>query len=87
MEPRGDDILENSNEESRVGDPREQDMHDEEVPAAQANNPRIGWTEELYFMDPDPNALFHDLLVKTLQKYYSDLQATLEYCSMEHKHP
>jgi hypothetical protein len=38
-------------------------------------------------MDPDPNALFHDLLVKTLQEYYSDLQATLEYRNTEHKHP
>jgi hypothetical protein len=38
-------------------------------------------------MDPDPNALFHDLLVKTLQKYNSYLQATMEDHSTEHKHP
>jgi hypothetical protein len=62
-------------------------MQEEEVPTVQAHNPHIGWTEELYFMDPDPNAFFHDLLVKTLQEYYSDLQATLEYRNNEAQAP
>ena len=87
VEPRGDDILEISDEESRVGDTQEKDMHEEEAPSALADNPRMGWTEELYFKDPEADAFFHDLLVKTLENYYPDLQATLEYRSTEHRHP
>jgi hypothetical protein len=42
MEPRVDDIQEISDEESRVGGTQEKDMHEEEVPLALANNPRMG---------------------------------------------
>jgi hypothetical protein len=62
-----DDVQEISDEESRVGDTQEKDMHEEEVPLALANNPRMGWTEELYFRDPKAYAFFHDLLVKMLE--------------------
>jgi hypothetical protein len=43
----------------------------------------MGWTNKLYFMDPELDVFFHDLLVKTLDHYYSNLQAILEYHSME----
>jgi hypothetical protein len=62
-------------------------MHEEEAPLALENNSHMGSTEELYFKDPKADAFFHDLLVKTLENYYPDLQATLEYHSMEHRHP
>jgi hypothetical protein len=87
MEPRVNDIQEISDEESSMGDTQEKDMHEEEVPSALVNNPRMGWTEELYFKDPKADDFFHDLLVKMLENYYPDLQAMLEYRSTEHRHP
>jgi hypothetical protein len=41
----------------------------------------------VWFPESDPKAFFHELLVLALNRYYSDLHATLEYYCIEHKHP
>jgi len=38
---------------------------------------RVGWIEECYSKDPDDDAFYHTLLMKTLEHYYADLQATV----------
>ena len=48
---------------------------------------RVGWIEECYSKDPDDDAFYHTLLMDTLEHYYADLQATVEYRNIEHKHP
>ena len=47
----------------------------------------MGWTSVVWFPESDPKAFFHELLVLALNRYYPDLQATLEYCCTEHRHP
>ena len=40
----------------------------------------------VWFPESDPKAFFHELLVQALNRYYPNLQATLEYCCTEHRH-
>ena len=47
----------------------------------------MGWTTVLWFPESDPRAFFHEHLELTLNRYYPDLQATLEYCCTEYRHP
>jgi len=47
----------------------------------------MGWTTVVWFLESDPKAFFHELLVLALNRYYSDLHATLEYYCIEHRHP
>jgi len=47
----------------------------------------MGWTTVLWFPESDPRAFFHEHLVLTLNRYYLDLQGTLEYCCTEHRNP
>ena len=41
----------------------------------------------VWFLDSDPKAFFHELLVLALNCCYPDLQATLDYSCTEHIHP
>ena len=58
-------------------------------PIAIAGDPpqHVGWIEEQYSKDPDEAAFYDTLLVEMLEHHYIDLQATMEYRSVEHKHP
>jgi hypothetical protein len=58
-------------------------------PMAVASEPpqHVGWIEEHYSKDPNENAFYHTLLVEMLEHYCADLQATVEYHNVEHKHP
>jgi len=93
--PRGqhvEGVPELSDEESRVEAqeevPEDEKMQDPPPPQpAQLGNARMGWTTELWFLESDPKAFFHENLVFTLNHHYSDLQATLEYYCTEYKHP
>ena len=68
--------------------PEDEEMQDPPPPQpAQLANTRMGWTTVLWFPESDPRAFFHELLVLTLNHYYLDLQATLEYCCTEYRHP
>jgi len=85
-------VPELADEESRVeaqeNVPKDEEMQDPPPPQpAQLANARMGWTIELWFLESDPKAFFHENLVLTLNHHYPDLQATLEYCCTEYKHP
>jgi hypothetical protein len=73
-EPRDEDDQELSDAESRVGDTQEE-------------NPAMGWTTKLHSMVPKADAFFHDILTRTLDTYYWEWEATLEYHCKEHRHP
>ena len=82
VEPREDEDQEISDAESGVGD-YQNDMHGEALMVV----PQVGWTSEVHFKAPQDDAFFHDLLTRTLATYNEDLQAKLEYRSVEHRHP
>jgi hypothetical protein len=50
-------------------------------------NPAMGWTTKLHIMLPKADAFFHDMLTRTLDTYYHDWEATLEYRCTEYIHP
>jgi hypothetical protein len=65
-EPHEDGDQELSDAESRVGD-------------TSMENPVMGWTMKLQIMVPKADIFFHDVLTRTLDTYYYDWEATLEY--------
>jgi len=94
--PRGqhvEGVPELADEESRVEAqeedvPEDEDMQDPPPPQpAPLANAWMGWTIVLWFPQSDPRAFFHEHLVLTLNRYYPDLQTTLEYCCTEYRHP
>jgi len=79
---------EESTVEAQEDVPEDEEMQDPPPSQpAQLANARLGWTTVLWFPESDPKAFFHEHLVLTLNHYYPDLQATLEYCCTEYKHP
>ena len=74
QEPYEDGDQELSDAESRVGD-------------TPMENVVMGWTTKLHIMVPKADAFFHDMLTRTLDNYYYDWEATLEYRSAEYSHP
>ena len=68
--------LELSDAESRVEDPRSGNRCGE-----------TGWTEVLHLATPPEETFFHDLLERTLKRYFTNLKATWEYRCREHRHP
>jgi hypothetical protein len=73
-EPHEDGDQELSDAESRVGD-------------TSMENPTLGWTTKLHIMVPKADVFFHDVLTRTLDTYYYDWEATLEYRCKEYSHP
>ena len=68
--------------------PEDEEMQDPPPPQpAQLAYTRMGWTLVAWFPELDPKAFFHELLLLALNRYYPNLQATLEYCRTEHRHP
>jgi hypothetical protein len=73
-EPHEDGDQELSDAESRVGD-------------TPAENLAMGWTMKLHIMVPKADAFFHDVLTRTLDTYYHEWEAMLEYHCKEYSHP
>jgi hypothetical protein len=74
QEPHVDGDQEISDAESRVGD-------------TSMENSVMGWTTKLHIMVPKADVFFHDMLTRTLDNYYYDWEATLEYRCKEYSHP
>jgi hypothetical protein len=74
QEPHIDGDQELSDAESRVGDTPMEDVV-------------MGWTTKFQIMVPKADAFFHDMLTRTLDNYYYDWEATLEYRCTEYSHP
>jgi hypothetical protein len=74
QEPHVDGDQELSDAESRVGD-------------TPMNDVVMGWTTKIQIMVPKADASFHDMLTRTLDNYYYDWKATLEYRCTEYSHP
>ena len=79
MEPHNDEDQERSDAESRVEDTRWEKK--------QKLEPIVGWSGRLHIKTPVNSPLFHDLLEKTLEYYYTRQQARWEYRCTEHRHP
>jgi hypothetical protein len=47
----------------------------------------MGWTTKLHIMVPKADVFFHDMLTRTLDTYYYDWEATLEYRYKEYNYP
>jgi hypothetical protein len=50
-------------------------------------NSVMGWTIKRHIMVPKADVFFHDVLTRTLDTYYYDWEATLEYRCKEYNHP
>jgi hypothetical protein len=50
-------------------------------------NSVMGWTMKLHIMVPKADVFLHDMLTRTLDNYYYDWEATLEYHCWEYSHP
>jgi hypothetical protein len=74
QEPYVDGDQEISDAESRVRD-------------TSMENSVMGWTMKLHIMVPKADVFFHDMLTRTLDNYYYDWEATLEYRCKEYNHP
>jgi hypothetical protein len=74
QEPHVKDDQEISDAESRVVD-------------TSMENSVMGWTTKLHIMVPKADVFFHDMLIRTLDNYYYNWEATLEYCCKEYSHP
>jgi hypothetical protein len=73
QEPYFDGDQEISDAESRVGDTLKE-------------NSVMGWTTKHHIMVPKADVFFHDMLTRTLDNYYYDWEATLEYHCKEYSH-
>jgi hypothetical protein len=47
----------------------------------------MGWTMKHHIMVPKADVFFHDILTRTLDNYYYDWEAKLEYRCKEYSHP
>jgi hypothetical protein len=74
FKPHIDGDQEISDAESRVGD-------------TSKKNSVMGWTTKLHIMVPKADVFFHDMLTRTLDNYYYDWEAKLEYRCKEYSHP
>jgi hypothetical protein len=74
QEPHFDRDQEILDAESRVGDTLKE-------------NSIMGWTTKHHLMVPKADVFFHDMLTRTLDNYYYDWEAMLEYQSKEYSHP
>jgi hypothetical protein len=74
QEPHFDGDQEISDAESRVGDTLKE-------------NSFMGWTTKHHIMVPKTDVFFHDMLTRTLDNYYYNWEATLEYHCKEYSHP
>jgi hypothetical protein len=74
QEPHIDGDQEISDAESRVGDTLKE-------------NSVMGWTTKHHIMVPKADVFFYDMLTRTLDNYYYDWEAMLEYHCKEYSHP
>jgi hypothetical protein len=73
QKPHVDGDQEISDAESRVRD-------------TSMENSVMGWTTKLHIMVPKADVFFHNILTRTLDNYYYDWEATLEYRCKEYSH-
>jgi hypothetical protein len=50
-------------------------------------NSVMGWTTKLHIMVPKAVVFFHDMLTRTLDTYYYNWEAMLEYHCKEYSYP
>jgi hypothetical protein len=74
QEPHIDGDQDISDAKSRVGDTLKE-------------NSVMGWTTKHHIMVLKADVFFHDMLTRTLDNYYYDWEATLEYHCKEYSHP